>query len=156
MVAGNSYHSTSSRRKRNKGTRAYHYSLRPTSCGCPWPLSDVQSPETRKHPAVRDVHSSGRKTRQGRNPRKKEMRNGDAPNTSCCAGRRRVEGWTPRGLAGDRKETARSLVQEKPDSSSRDLLLLTRLGLETHEKRWKRREVVQRRREGQSPELTAG
>ena len=79
-------------KKRSKERKTYWYGLRPTCCGCPWPLSDVLSPETRE-PGCEGCSQLRQKNPAGKGPEKEEKKSCDAPITRCCAGRRRESSW---------------------------------------------------------------
>ena len=60
------------REERSKTARAYHYGLRPTSCGRSWSLSDAQPPETREKPSCEGCSQSRQETRQEKDPIRRE------------------------------------------------------------------------------------
>ena len=92
-------------RKRNQGRRAHRYGLRPMMPGCFGCLSNVQPPETRRDPAAKAVHSSGRRNpTEKRNPKMKKTKNGAAPIPLLC--------WSPEGESPEVKRRRTRLKHE--------------------------------------------
>lgn len=108
-------HNLTKLEKQGKEQKTYWYGLRPMSCGCPWLLSDVLSPETRKtrlwvlFTALAEKPSRKR-TREGR---KEELRCTNRPLLCWSPEGESLEGETHKDFAGREQENRDDRRQEQ-------------------------------------------